>query len=128
MLVLAVGSISCSVNTITNGTSQVKLSGLGNKTKFKSMRVGDIRIEEWEEDNSQSFREVVVLVQRMWRGYLIANVIKYINGEYFDYKGDKLDSDQVIQLEELRNAKSIADAEAAQKALETNLAFAAETQ
>ncbi len=117
---------ACSHNTFQSGADRVVLAGLGNKTKAGSITVGAVRITNWEENNAESFQAVLTIVQKMWRNYMIAAGIKYIGGKYFDYRDNKLDSGRTVELEKLRNAKSVTDAEAAQKQLDSKLAAEAE--
>jgi len=61
-------------------------------------------------------------VNKMWSNYLIAKGLEYVSGKYYDHKNNLVSTDKTIQLEKLKNAKSVADAEAAQKVLDSTLA------
>jgi hypothetical protein len=61
-------------------------------------------------------------VQKSFSNYLMAWGLKYVTGKYYDAKGAEVDAAKTVDLEKLRNAKSVADAEAAQKVLDSKLA------
>lgn len=69
-------------------------------------------------NNSTAFGKGADTVKGMFTNYLLAEGIKYLGGKYYDAKGAEVSSAETVKLEELRNAKSAADAEAALKAAE----------
>jgi len=73
-------------------------------------------------NQSASLAKVADIIKGMWSNTLTGMAVKYSVGKYYDAKGAELDAAKSVDLEQLRNAKSVTDATAAQKALETKLA------
>ena len=73
-------------------------------------------------NQSTSLGKTADTVRGMWSNTLTGMVAKYAFGKYYDNKGAELSAAKTVDLEKLRNAKSVTDATAAQKALETKLA------
>lgn len=67
--------------------------------------------------NSSAFNATIKQIRVMWQSYLIAEGIKYITDHYYDHEGVQISADKEIKLEELRNAKSLAEGEQALEAL-----------
>lgn len=61
--------------------------------------------------NAAALANTLDEIQSMWANYLLAEGLKYIAGQYYDLQGAKVDADTSIQLEGLRNAKSLQEAE-----------------
>lgn len=60
-------------------------------------------------DNSAALKAVLAQVSKMWTNYLMAEGLKFLAGKYYDHAGLEVSSAQTVQLEELRNAKSLAE-------------------
>lgn len=73
-------------------------------------------------NQTKGLKLVADTVNKMWSNYLIAKGLEYVSGKYYDRQNNIVSTDKTIQLEKLRNAKSVADAEAAQKVLDSTLA------
>lgn len=69
-------------------------------------------------NQSVAFNQTLATVKSMWTNYLLSQGLKYVAGKYFNYQGKVINSDTTIELEKLRNAKSVADANARLKELE----------
>ena len=67
-------------------------------------------------NQSIAFGKTADTIRGMWTNYLISEGVRYFAGKYFDQAGTELSNQQTLKLEELRNAKSVADAEAAMQA------------
>jgi hypothetical protein len=67
---------------------------------------------------SKALGDTLKQVKGMWMSYLLTNGLKYMAGKYYSLEGQKLGSSTTIKLEELRNAKSLAEGEQALKALQ----------
>lgn len=63
-------------------------------------------------ETSKSLTEVAKLVSKMWNAYLVQQGLQWIGGKYYDHQNNLVAANQAVKLEELRNAKSIADANA----------------
>lgn len=62
---------------------------------------------------SGSFKAVLSSIEKMWRNYLMLEGLKYMADQYYTLEGAKVSAASTARLEELRNAKSAADAAAA---------------
>lgn len=71
-------------------------------------------------NNSTAFGKATDTIKGMWTNYLMAEGLKYLSGKYYDAKGAEVSSAETVKLQELKNAKSVADAEASLKVLEAN--------
>lgn len=67
-------------------------------------------------NNSAALTKAADTVKGMFSNYLLAEGLKYLGGKYYDNKSAELGASQSVKLEELRNAKSVTDADAALKA------------
>lgn len=76
-------------------------------------------------NNSVAFKETAKLVDKMWKAYLTLQGFKFVAGKYYDHQGKVVDGETTVKLEELRNAKSEADAAAALEQLKLTHATAA---
>jgi hypothetical protein len=72
---------------------------------------------------SKSLQIVADTIKEMWQNYLIAEGLKFALGEYYGHEGKLVDASTKIKLEELRNAASVAEAEAALKVLQATPAL-----
>jgi hypothetical protein len=99
-------------------TSCMTASGAGWKTtaigtdasKYKVTAEG---IEVTDLNQTKGLGKVLSAVEKMWRNYLVTVGLKYVAGKYYDYQNNLATQDTTLKLEQLRNAKSVADAEAA---------------
>lgn len=69
-------------------------------------------------NQSRGLKIVADTVNKMWANYLIAEGLMYVADKYYTLEGAKVSAATTVQLEELRNAKSAADAAAALKVLQ----------
>ena len=107
---------------ITHPTAGEYTSVGGDTAKFRADAAG---FSFDSNNNSLSFKAVLSTIDKMWRNFLVAEGLKWVAGRYYDHQGAIVAGDKAIKLEELRNAKSVADAEAALATLkETNRAGA----
>lgn len=67
--------------------------------------------------NSPAFGKAVETIAKMWRNYLLARSFEFLAGKYYDHQGAVVDADTTVKLEELRNAASVQEANAALEAL-----------
>lgn len=86
-----------------------------NASRFKANKDG---VDITDLNQVEGAKVVAGLIQKMWSGYLTGAAIKYAMGKYYDFKGTEISSAQTVKLEELKNAKSLADGELALKAAE----------
>lgn len=63
-------------------------------------------------NNSTAFMKTTEVVGEMFRNYLLARGLEFVAGKYYGLEGTKVGSAETVKLEELRNAKSAADAAA----------------
>jgi len=63
-------------------------------------------------NTSIAFSSTVKAVKDMWSNYLISEGLKYVAGQYYNHEGQVLKASTSVKLEELKNAKSAADAAA----------------
>lgn len=68
--------------------------------------------------NSPAFVKLMDTVEKMWKNYLLLQGLEFALGKYYTHEGKLVDASTTVKLEELRNAKSVADAEAALKMLQ----------
>ena len=73
-------------------------------------------------NQSTAFGKVTDTIKGMWTNYLLAEGLKYVAGKYYDNQGAELSGQQTVKLEELKNAKSAADASAALETLKVTTA------
>lgn len=73
---------------------------------------------------SPAFGKAADVIKGMWTNYLMAEGLKFVSGQYYSHQGKLADQATTVQLEKLRNAKSVTDAKAALDA--ANAARAAE--
>ena len=59
--------------------------------------------------NSAAFRDVIKQVRLSWQSYLVAEGLKFLGGKYYDHEGKIVDAGTTVKLEELRNARSLAE-------------------
>ncbi len=63
-------------------------------------------------NQSKGLKIVGDTVLKIWRAYLLEKGLEFLSGQYYTHQGKVVDSATTVKLEELRNAKSVADAEA----------------
>lgn len=68
-------------------------------------------------NNSDAFRDVIKQVRLSWQSYLVAEGLKFLSGRYYDHEGKIVDAGTTVKLEELRNARSLAESNAALETL-----------
>ena len=71
-------------------------------------------------NQSAALGQVTDTIKGMWTNYLMAEGLKYLAGKYYDQEGTVISSAETVKLEELKNAKSAADASAALETLKAN--------
>lgn len=114
--------VTCLVMVPVSLTSCMTASGTGSSWTITAVAtdIDDLDITpagmKGTIKQSESFRAVLTEVRKMWQGYLIAEGLKYVAGKYYDNQAAEVSSTQTVKLEELRNAKSAADAKAALEA------------
>lgn len=69
-------------------------------------------------NHSKAFIKAADTVKEMFDSWLIYKGLVYSLGKYYGHEGKVVDSATTIELEKLRNAKSVADAEAQLKILQ----------
>lgn len=84
----------------------------------KGIHVSADRFEVTELKQSAALKNVTETIRGMWTNYLLAKGIEYMADKYYAHEGKIVSSAETVKLEELKNAKSVADAEAALKAAE----------
>ena len=92
-------------------------------TDVKMLNISSEGMSSDEINQSTSFKETTKLVNLMWRSYIVGKLIQYVSGKYYDYQNKIVNQETTVKLEQLRNAKSAQEAQAALKTLqETNRA------
>lgn len=69
-------------------------------------------------NQSKGLKIVSDTIKKMWDAYLLAKGLEFLAGQYYTLEGAKVNQTTTLELEKLRNAKSIADAEAQLKLLQ----------
>ena len=99
---------------------------VGTDTKGFSVTADGMQFDDMNQ--SIAFKETTKLVNLMWRSYIMGKLMEYVSGKYYDHQGKIVNQEATVKLENLRNAKSAADAKAALETLkETNRAAEALT-
>ena len=111
---------ACMTASGNRTTGEWKTAALG--TDASRYQVGPDGVEVTGMNQSVALGKTADVIKGMWSNTLTGMVAKYTFGKYYDNKGAELSAAKTVDLEKLRNAKSVADAGAAQKALETKLA------
>jgi hypothetical protein len=75
-------------------------------------------------NNSAAFKETAKLVNKMWNSYLTLSGLKFVTGQYYNHQGKLVNQGTTLELEKLRNARSLQEAESQLKLLQ---AFPPET-
>jgi hypothetical protein len=114
-------SLSSCVVAHGSGTSWT-YAGLGADADGLAINAGGMTVKKL--NTSPAFIEVTKLVSKMWNAYLVQQGLQYIGGKYYDHQNAVVSSNQTVKLEELRNAKSIADANAKLEELKLTTAVA----
>ena len=66
-----------------------------------------------EMNNSNALKDLTTKIASIFKNYLWSHALQFIGGRYFDHAGKIVAKDQAIALEQLRNARSEAEAKAA---------------
>ena len=99
---------------------------VGTDTKGFSLTADGMQFDDMNQ--SIAFKETTKLVNLMWKSYIMGKLLQYVSGKYYDHQGKIVNQETTVKLENLRNAKSAADAKAALETLkETNRAAEALT-
>lgn len=69
-------------------------------------------------NTSIAFTASAETVRKMFANYLTAQGLRFLGGKYYDHQGQIVSADQTVKLEELRNARTLAEGERALKAME----------
>lgn len=109
---------SCASPYLTDGTAKAFLPNVGGIMVIEELSVGTIHLRGYKSDTVEGFKATLASVQKMWSTYLITRGLEFVAGRYYDHAGKQIASSQAVRLEELRNAKSVADADAALKLLQ----------
>lgn len=110
--ILVMGLSSCTV--VKHPTAGTYASLGGDTQAFKSNAEG---FDFASNNNSTAFRDVIKQIRISWQSYLVAEGLKFISGKYYDHQGQIVSADTSVKLEELRNARSLAEGEQALEAL-----------
>ena len=98
-----------------SGTGQSwKVASVG--TDITGLSVTAAGIQAASINQSVAFGKVADTIKGMWTNYLMAEGLKFIAGKYYGHEGKIVDQSTTLELEKLRNAKSVTDADAALKA------------
>jgi len=95
-------------------------SSLGADVSGLNVSADGIRADELRQ--SVALGKVTDTVRGMWTNYLMAEGVRFLAGKYYGLKGDELNAQTSVQLENLRNAKSAADANTALETLKITTA------
>ena len=95
-------------------------SSLGADVSGLNVSAKGIRAEELRQ--SVAMGKVTDTMRGMWTNYLMAEGVKFLAGKYYDMKGGEMNAQTSVQLENLRNAKSAADANTALETLKITTA------
>lgn len=99
------------VATLGTDADEMEWEG-GQGAKFKVKKL----------NQSTAFGKTADTIKGMFANYLMAEGLKFVAGKYYDFKGSELSTAESVKLEELRNAKSVNDANAALKVLKAEQA------
>lgn len=119
-LVLTFCLTSCMTASGNRTTGEWKTSAVG--TDASKYKVGPEGMEIEGLNQSAGLGKIADTIKGMWSNTLTGMAFKYAAGKYYDNKGAELSAAKTVDLEKLRNAKSVADAQAAQKMLDSKLA------
>lgn len=92
-----------------------KITSVG--TNVEGLDISPERMRVATQNQSEAFKDATATVRAMWNAYISLQGIKFITGKYYDYKGDELASSTSVELEKLKNAASVNEANAQVKLL-----------
>lgn len=104
----------CSCTVINHPTAGYYASLGGDTSGMKSDASG---YSFNSNSNSAAFKDVIKQVRLSWQSYLVAEGLKFLSGRYYDHEGKIVDAGTTVKLEELRNARSLAESNAALETL-----------
>lgn len=103
-------ALMCSCTIVKHPTAGTYASLGGDTSKMKADASG---FSFDSNSNSAAFRDVLKQVRLSWQAYLVAEGLKFLAGQYYTHEGKIVDSATTVKLEELRNARSLAESNAA---------------
>lgn len=68
-------------------------------------------------NQSKGLQTVADTIKDMWQNYLLLKGFEFLTGRYYTHEGKIVDSATTVKLEELRNARTLAEGEQALEAL-----------
>jgi hypothetical protein len=69
-------------------------------------------------NQSKGLQTVADTIKDMWQNYLLLKGFEFITGKYYTHEGKVVDAATTVKLEELRNARTLAEGEQALQALQ----------